>query len=93
MIARHETHLDKVDIWSALSAPLPPGVISWRQDGRPVTRDGRHIARRRCPECQRIDTVSAHPLALWAWCRRSARQRDGLEHRLLVLIEDAGELR
>jgi hypothetical protein len=45
MIARHETHLDKIDIWSALSAPLPPGVISWRQDGRPVTRDGRHIAR------------------------------------------------
>jgi hypothetical protein len=45
MIARHETHLDKVDIWSALSAPLPPGVISWRQDGRPVSRDGRHIAR------------------------------------------------
>src|ERR671921_206965 len=45
MIARHETHLDKVDIWSALSAPLPPGVISWRQDGRPISRDGRHIAR------------------------------------------------
>jgi hypothetical protein len=45
MIARHETHLDKVDIWSALSAPLPPGVISWRQDGRTVTRDGRHLAR------------------------------------------------
>src|ERR687889_6419 len=45
MIARHETHLDKVDIWSALSAPLPPGVISWRQDGRTVNRDGRHIAR------------------------------------------------
>src|SRR5919107_1397599 len=45
MIARHETHLDKVDIWSALAAPLPPGVISWRQDGRTVTRDGRHIAR------------------------------------------------
>jgi hypothetical protein len=45
MIARHETHLDKIDIWSALAAPLPPGVISWRQDGRPVSRDGRHIAR------------------------------------------------
>ena len=45
MIARHETHLDKIDIWSALSAPLPPGVISWRQDGRPITRDGRHLAR------------------------------------------------
>src|SRR3954454_12345444 len=45
MIARHETHLDKTDIWSALSAPLPPGVISWRQDGRPIARDGRYIAR------------------------------------------------
>ena len=45
MIARHETHLDKVDIWTALSAPLPPGVISWRQDGRPISRDGRHLAR------------------------------------------------
>ena len=45
MIARHETHLDKTDIWSALSAPLPPGVISWRQDGRPITRDGRYLAR------------------------------------------------
>jgi hypothetical protein len=45
MIARHETHLDKIDIWAALSAPLPAGVISWRQDGRPIARDGRFIAR------------------------------------------------
>jgi hypothetical protein len=45
MIARHETHLEKIDIWSALAAPLPPGVISWRQDGRPITRDGRYLAR------------------------------------------------
>ncbi len=45
MIARHETHLDKVDVWTALAAPLPAGVISWRQDGRPVTREGRSIAR------------------------------------------------
>src|SRR5215208_2821609 len=45
MIARHETHLDKVDIWSALAAPLPPGVISWRQDGRTINRDGRYLAR------------------------------------------------
>src|SRR6476619_3322225 len=45
MIARHETHLDKIDIWSALAAPLPNGVISWRQDGRPISRDGRHLAR------------------------------------------------
>jgi hypothetical protein len=45
MIARHETHLDKIDIWSALAAPLPHGVISWRQDGRPISRDGRYLAR------------------------------------------------
>jgi hypothetical protein len=45
MIARHETHIDRTDIWSALAAPLPPGVISWRQDGRSVARDGRFIAR------------------------------------------------
>jgi hypothetical protein len=45
MIARHDTHLYKIDIWSALSAPLPRGVISWRQDGRPVARDGRYVAR------------------------------------------------
>jgi hypothetical protein len=45
MIARHETHLDKIDIWSALAAPLPAGVISWRQDGRTISRDGRFVAR------------------------------------------------
>lgn len=45
MIARHETHMDKVDIWSELSAPLPPDSIEWRQDGRPVSRDGKHFAR------------------------------------------------
>ena len=45
MIARHETHMDKMDIWSKLSAPLPAGIISWRQDGRPVQRDGRYFAR------------------------------------------------
>lgn len=45
MIARHETTADKHDIWSQLSAPLPAGVISWRQDGRPVQRDARYFAR------------------------------------------------
>ena len=39
MIARHETTTDKLDIWAQLSAPLPAGVISWRQDGRPISRD------------------------------------------------------
>src|ERR687886_2238087 len=45
MIARHETHMDRMDIWSKLSAPLPAGVISWRQDGRAVQRDGKYFAR------------------------------------------------
>src|SRR3954469_19660169 len=45
MIARHETHMDKMDIWSKLSAPLPSGVIEWRQDGKPVQRDGKYVAR------------------------------------------------
>ncbi|MEO8561244.1 MAG: hypothetical protein ABI601_04155 [bacterium] len=47
MIARHETHSDKIDVWPALSAALPPGVIFWRQDGRTVNRDGRRLGGRR----------------------------------------------
>ena len=34
MIARHETQIERTDVWAALAAPLPTGVISWRQDGR-----------------------------------------------------------
>ena len=45
MIARHETHMDKHDIWSKLAAPLPSGSISWRQDGKAIMRDGRWLAR------------------------------------------------
>ena len=36
MIARHEAHLDKTDVWAALAAPLPAETIAWRQDGRPL---------------------------------------------------------
>jgi len=45
MIARHETTVDTGDIWAQLSAPLPTELISWRQDGRAVQRDGRFFAR------------------------------------------------
>ena len=45
MIARHEAQVDKIDVWAALAAPLPAGSISWRQDGRPISRDGRFLAR------------------------------------------------
>jgi hypothetical protein len=45
MIARNDTHQDKTDLWSKLSAPLPPAAISWRQDGKAVQRDGKFVAR------------------------------------------------
>ncbi len=48
MIARHETQLqqtDVQDVWGRLAAPLPQSAISWRQDGRPVQRDGNFFAR------------------------------------------------
>jgi hypothetical protein len=35
----------KNDLWSKLSAPLPAAAISWRQDGKPVQRDGKFVAR------------------------------------------------
>jgi hypothetical protein len=45
MIARHEAETEKVDVWTRLSMPLPSDAIQWRQDGKPITREGRHLAR------------------------------------------------
>src|SRR5215212_4057008 len=45
MIARHDTHTEKVDIWSRLAEPLPNGVVYWRQDGKVIARDGKYFAR------------------------------------------------
>lgn len=46
MIARHEAQREQTtDVWAKLAAPLPPGVTSWRQDGRPIARDGQYFAR------------------------------------------------
>jgi len=45
MIARHDAHTDKIDIWSRLADPLPDGVVSWRQDGKIIARDGKYFAR------------------------------------------------
>src|SRR5829696_6285406 len=45
MIARHEVHTEHADLWGRLAAPLSPTLISWRQDGRPVSRDGKFFAR------------------------------------------------
>lgn len=32
-------------IWESLAAPLPGDAIQWRQDGRPIAKDGKHFAR------------------------------------------------
>ena len=45
MIARTENTAEITDVWARLAAPLPPGVIAWRQDGRAIQRDGRYYAR------------------------------------------------
>jgi len=45
MIARHDTHTEKADIWSRLAEPLPNGVVYWRQDGKVIARDGKYFAR------------------------------------------------
>ncbi|MGH7650924.1 MAG: Rad52/Rad22 family DNA repair protein [Gemmatimonadaceae bacterium] len=45
MIARQEAYSEKTDVWARLSAPVPSGVISWRQDGKVTARDGKYFAR------------------------------------------------
>jgi hypothetical protein len=45
MIARQDAYIDKTDVWARLSAPVPTGAISWRQDGKPAARDGKFFAR------------------------------------------------
>ncbi|MGH7625393.1 MAG: Rad52/Rad22 family DNA repair protein [Gemmatimonadaceae bacterium] len=62
MIARQDAFNSKSQVWSALAAPVPAGAISWRQDGKPITRDGRHLARFVCyieanTVRERLDTV------------------------------------
>ena len=32
-------------LWARLAAPVRPGAISWRQDGKPVARNNQHVAR------------------------------------------------
>ena len=45
MIARQDAYIEKTDVWSKLSAPVPAGAISWRQDGKVTARDGKYFAR------------------------------------------------
>ena len=58
MIARHEAQqIDRNDVWARLAAPVAPETIAWRQDGRPIQRDGRFIA----PPEQQCAVPSASP--------------------------------
>src|SRR5690349_11726149 len=45
MIARQDTYTEKSDVWAKLSAPVPTGAISWRQDGKVTPREGKFFAR------------------------------------------------
>jgi hypothetical protein len=45
MIARQDAYIEKTDVWAKLAAPVPSGVISWRQDGKVTARDGKYFAR------------------------------------------------
>src|SRR6266566_4285301 len=45
MIARQDSYIEKTDVWSRLSAPVPSGAISWRQDGKVTAREGKYLAR------------------------------------------------
>jgi len=45
MIAANDIYKAPADVWARLAAPLAGETISWRQDGKPVNRDGKFIAR------------------------------------------------
>ena len=45
MIAANDIYKAPADVWAKLSAPLAKDTISWRQDGKPIARDGKILAR------------------------------------------------
>jgi hypothetical protein len=45
MIAANDIYKAPADVWARLAAPLPADAIFWRQDGKPITRDGKFFAR------------------------------------------------
>lgn len=45
MIAANDIYKAPADVWARLAAPVPAEAISWRQDGKPITRDGKFFAR------------------------------------------------
>ena len=45
MIAANDIYKAPADVWARLAAPLGGETISWRQDGKPINRDGKFLAR------------------------------------------------
>jgi hypothetical protein len=45
MIAANDIYKAPADVWARLAAPLAKETISWRQDGKPINRDGKILAR------------------------------------------------
>jgi hypothetical protein len=45
MIAANDFYKPPPDVWGRLAAPLSGASIIWRQDGKPIARDGRFFAR------------------------------------------------
>jgi hypothetical protein len=45
MIAANDFYKPPPDVWGRLAAPLSGASIIWRQDGKPVARDGKFFAR------------------------------------------------
>lgn len=45
MIAANDIYKAPADVWARLAAPLAGETISWRQDGKPINRDGKFLAR------------------------------------------------
>ena len=45
MIAANDIYKAPADVWARLAAPLAKESISWRQDGKPINRDGKVLAR------------------------------------------------
>ena len=102
MIARQETFNSKDAVWSALAAPVPVGTISWRQDGKPVARDGRHFARFVCyieanTVRERLEVYHKQTKPLIDYYRAHGKLRvidgelpiDEVKHSINEIVEDA----